>query len=333
MPQTFTGIEYIKIDLANQFGLDRLKWNERLWWVDDHRPDLDELQSSAKNKIAFGKAKRALIKAEQLMPINHILNLDATASGLQAMGAMSGCRLTAKAVNMIDTGNRECVYAHAGGAMSGLLGMDIARDTIKKPLMTFFYGSMAVPKQIFGEGDGLTAFFGALKAQLPGPFELMQLFQSFWDPTATKYTWAMPDGHVVHIPVSVKEERGLEIDGAGEGGKNLRFQYRAEVIAPRPKGLSLAANIVHSVDGWMARQMVIRAKDMGFYLAPIHDCFYAHPNYMNQVRQLYRDVLSEVADMNLVSAILSQIAGRTVAYTPNGASLRLEIQKSEYALS
>lgn len=329
MPQTFTGIEYIKIDLANQFGLDRLKWDERLWWVDDHRPDLDMLQDSAKHKDAFGKAHRALERAEQGIPLNHILNLDATASGLQAMGAMSGCIPTAKAVNMICTGNREDVYAHSAKAMSGLLGIDVSRDIIKKPLMTFFYGSMAVPKQIFGEGDGLTAFFGALKERLPGPFELMQLFQSFWDPTATKYTWAMPDGHVVHIPVTVKEERGLEIDEA----KHLRFQYRAEIVAPKPKGMSLAANIVHSVDGWMARQMVIRAKEQGFMLAPIHDCFYSHPNYMNQVRQLYRDVLSEVADMNLVSAILSQIAGRTVAYSPNGPSLRPQIQKSEYALS
>lgn len=327
--QEFTGIQYIKIDVANQFGLDRLKWNERMWWVDDNRPNLNELQDSAKNTIAFGKATKALGRAEQNVPINHICNLDATASGLQAMAAMSGCRATARAVNMIDTGNREDVYASSSKEMSGLLGMEVDRDTIKKPLMTFFYGSMAVPKQVFGEGDGLTAFFGTLKSQLPGPFELMQLFQSFWDPTATKYMWAMPDGHVVHVPVAAKEERGLEIDEA----KHLRFQYRAEVVGPQAQGRSLAANIVHSVDAWMCRQMVIRAKKMGFYLAPIHDCFYAHPNYMNQVRQLYRDVLSEVADMNLVSAILSQIAGRTVNYSPVGSSLRDEIMKSEYALS
>ncbi len=331
--QTFTGIQYIKIDLANQFGLDRLNWDDRIWWVDDHRPDLDRLRDSAKHKVAFGKAMEALTRAEQGIPINHVMNLDATASGLQAMSAMSGCRDTAEAVNLVDTGNRECVYGSASKTMSSLLGIDVDRDTIKKPLMTFFYGSMAVPKQIFGEGEGLTAFFDALKKQLPGPFELMQLFQSFWDPTATKYMWAMPDGHVVHVPVSAKEERGLEIDGAGEGGKNLRFQYRAEVVAPQAQGRSLAANIVHSVDGWMCRQMVIRAKEEGFYLAPIHDCFYAHPNYMNEVRQLYRDVLAEVADMNLVSAILSQIAGRKVSYAPIGVSLRSEIMQSEYALS
>lgn len=327
--QTFTGIQYIKIDVANQFGLDRLKWDERLWWVEDNQSDLNDLQDSAKNPIAFGKAVRALDKAEQGVSINHIMNLDATASGLQAMAAMSGCRATAEAVNMIDTGNREDVYTSASTEMSSLLGLEIDRDVIKKPLMTFFYGSMAVPKQVFGEGDGLTAFFGALKKQLPGPFELMSLFQSFWDPTATKYMWAMPDGHVIHVPVAATEERGLEIDEAN----HLRFQYRANIVSAQTEGKSLAANIVHSVDAWMCRQMVIRAKKLGFYLAPIHDCFYAHPNYMNEVRQLYRDVLAEVADMNLVSAILSQIAGRTVGYSPSGTSLRPEIMQSEYALS
>ena len=326
--QTFTGVEYIQIDIANQFGLDRLRWDDRLNWV-NNQPNLTKVQSDAKNPVAFGKAVRALARAEQGLPINHIVNLDATASGLQAMAAMSGCVETAKAVNMVDTGERMCVYDASAKGMSGLLGMPIDRDTIKKPLMTFFYGSMAVPKQVFGEGDGLTAFFNTLKQQLPGPFELMQLFQSFWDPTATNYTWAMPDGHVVRIPVTSKEQKGLEIDEA----KHLRFQYRAEIVAPQAQGRSLAANIVHSVDAWMCRQMVVRAKDMGFYLAPIHDCFYAHPNYMNEVRQLYRDVLAEVADMNLVSAILSQIAGRTVGYSPQGASLRPQIMGSEYALS
>ena len=329
MTQEFSGIEYIKIDVANQFGLNKLKWQERIWWVNNNRPDLDGLRDSAKNPVAFGKGVLALGRAEQGVPINHITNLDATASGLQVMGAMSGCRATAGAVNMIDTGDREDIYAAAAEQMSTILGVDIDKDTIKKPLMTFFYGSMAVPKRVFGDGAGLDAFFGALKVQLPGPFELMQLFQSFWDPTATKYVWAMPDGHVCHIPVATTEERGLEIDEA----RHLRFQYRAKVVAPQAEGRSLAANIVHSVDAWMCRQMVIRAKELGFYLAPIHDCFYAHPNYMNEVRQLYRDVLAEVADMNLVSAILSQIAGRTVSYKPVGPSLRPEIMKSEYALS
>ena len=157
----------------------------------------------------------------------------------------------------------------------------------------------------------------------------MKLFQSFWDPTATKYTWAMPDGHVVHIPVMIKEDKGLEIDEAD----HLRFTYRAEVVAPRNEGRSLAANIVHSVDAWVAREMIKKASLNGVYLAPIHDCFYAHPNHMNMVRQWYRECVARVADMNLVESILSQISGRRQTYHKLSNDLSKDILQSEYALS
>jgi DNA-directed RNA polymerase len=327
--QTFTGTEYIKIDLANQFGLDRLAWQERLWWVSDNRPDMAALSEQAKSKIAFDKALRALVHAENGSPTNHIMGLDATASGIQVMAAMSGCRSSAKAVNLINTGNREDVYDSMSNEMSNLIDMKIERNTIKKPVMTFFYGSMAVPKQIFGAGKELKAFYNALAMQLPGPYELMKIFQSFWDPCATDYQWAMPDGHVVHVPVTSKEEKGLEIDEAD----HLRFTYRAEVVKPQLQGRSLAANIVHSVDAWICREMVKRTTELGFYMAPIHDNFYAHPNHMDVVRQLYRECMAEVAEINLVTMILSQIAGRNVSYSKISNDLSNDILESEYALS
>lgn len=327
--QELTGTEYVKIDLANQFGLDRLSWKDRMFWVNDNRPNLNNLISSAKNPLAFKKALRALVCAERDVPTNHIMGLDATASGIQIMAVMSGCRSSAKTVNLINTGNREDVYDAIAQEMSACMNLEIARDTVKKPIMTFFYGSQAVPKRIFGEGEALTAFHSTMANTLPGPYELMKLFQSSWDPQASQYEWAMPDGHVVHVPVTVKEDKGLEIDEAD----HIRFTYRAEIVKPQLLGRSLAANIVHSVDGYICRQMVKKAKAQGFFMSPIHDCFYAHPNNMNVVRQSYRECLADVAGQNLVTAILSQIAGRRVSYCKISNDLEEDILLSEYALS
>lgn len=327
----FSGTQYIKIDIANQFGLDRLKWQERIWWVDDNRADLLNQQAQAKYPTAYNKALRALQQAEAEVPINHIMGLDATASGLQIMGAMSCCRSSAAATNLIDTGKREDVYTSVGEQMSKLLNIPIDRKEIKKPIMTYFYGSTAVPKKVFGEGAQLAAFHEALGTMLPGPTKLMSLLQEQWNPNAIRHMWAMPDGHVAYVPVSAKEDKGLEIDEAD----HLRFTYRAEVVKPLLKSRSLAANIIHSIDGWICREMVKGAKEQGFYLATIHDCFYAHPNHMNKVRQLYRECMAEVAKMNLVTSILSQIANRTVDYLPlsKREDLAKDILQSEYALS
>jgi len=324
--QEFTGTDYVKIDLANQFGLDRLRWQDRIHWVNNNIFDLPSLANTAKNKLAFTKALRAFRSKATGQPTNHIMGLDATASGIQIMSCMSGCRTSAKAVNLVNTGEREDVYLAVANMMVKQTGLEITRNIVKDPVMTFFYGSQAVPKRVFG--DKTDQFFNAMKQALPGPYELMSLFQSFWDPGTSNYQWAMPDGHVVHIPVTIKEDKGLEIDEAN----HMRFTYRAEVVKAQLQGRSLAANIVHSVDGWICREMSKKAEALGFYLAPIHDCFYAHPNHMNKVRQMYRECLAAITEQNLVEAILSQIARRQVVY-PKKGDITLDVLNSEYALS
>ena len=139
----------------------------------------------------------------------------------------------------------------------------------------------------------------------------------------------MPDGHVVTVPVIQKIEKGMEIDEAG----HLRYTYRTAVKAPIAKGRALGANIVHSVDGWICREMVRASEKEGFFLATLHDCFYAHPNYMNRVRELYRELLAQVAEMDLVGAIVSQIYPKPVSFGKLSTRLPELIRNSEYTLS
>lgn len=327
--QKFTGMEYLKIDIANQFGLDRLKWKDRIHWVNNNRPDLHLLSEQAKYPILYRKALRAFDRGLRGESINHSMGLDATASGVQMLAAMSGCVRAARTVNLVNTGEREDLYESVSEEMNDIQAVTTSRDILKKPIMTFFYGSEAVPKQIFGEGAGLAAFYQAMSEGLPGPYQLMQLFQSQWDPQATEYRWVMPDGHQVHVPVSFTEERAIEIDEAD----HLRFHYRTEVNKPQQKGRALAANITHSVDAYACRMMVRMAHDQRFSMAPVHDCFYAHPNHMNKLRANYQAILGHIASMNLVSQILTQIKGHHVYYKKLSTDLPVLISESEYSLS
>lgn len=328
--EKFTGIEYVKIDIANQFGLDRLRWHDRIHWVNNNQPDLPELIENSEKPLLFEKALRALEAAEQRIKYRFNVGLDATASGIQMMAAMSGCKKTAACVNLINTGKREDVYQDVADEMSDSLGIKIGRKTVKKPIMTFFYGSQAQPKAVFGEGEGLTAFYSALGNRMPGALELMKLFQSFWNPTVSHYEWAMPDGHVVYWPVMEAIDKGIEIDEA----HHLRFTFRSKQPMAQIRGRSLAANLTHSVDGYVCREMIRRAQEQGFHMAPIHDCFYSHPNDMNMVRQNYIDIMAEVAEMDLVTNILSQInPARQIRFHKHSEDLSTDIREAEYALS
>lgn len=63
------------------------------------------------------------------------------------------------------------------------------------------------------------------------------------------------------------------------------------------------------------------------------DCFKFHPNYGNDVRQQYINILAELADSSVLSAIATQVAGRTINVTKLSSNLATYIKQSEYALS
>jgi len=327
--QTFTGTEYLKIDIANCFGLDKEVWKDRISWTDAKLGQLESLDTIAENPILFRKAVRALRAVKRGEKTNHIMGLDATASGIQIMGAMSGCFNTALSVNLIDSGIRQNFYGSVATYMNTLPGVNVTTDIVKKPVMTVFYGSTEQPKSVFGEGPELVAFYQALREKATGAYDLMGLFQGYWNPAAEYHTWTLPDGHIARVPVTQTIEKDLEIDELD----HMRFAYRTKVLCPKAQSRALAANIVHSVDGWIVRQMVQASHEQGFWLAPIHDCFFASPNNMNKVRDNYVKILACLAQGNLIESILYEISGYYVPYIKHSSNLHTHILNSEYALS
>jgi hypothetical protein len=69
-----------------------------------------------------------------------------------------------------------------------------------------------------------------------------------------------------------------------------------------------------------------------FELVTVHDEFKAHANNMNQVRWMYREIMAEIADSNVIDDLLSQITGVPGTFNKLSFNLADQIRKSEYAL-
>lgn len=252
--QVFTGFEYLLIDAANQYGLDKLTFNERIDWVKANLKDLEAQADKADNKPLYIKAVMAIRKAQNHEPTGHLVGFDACCSGIQVMSALTGCIAGATATGMVDPDVRADAYTSVTKAMQELLGaaVNVSRKDAKQALMTSFYGSKATPKSIFGEETAeLAAFYQSAQAVAPGAWELLQDLLASWQPYALEHSWKLPDGFDARIKVMKKKEARIEVDELD----HATFTYEFYENEGSKSGISLPANVTHSVDAYVLRSI------------------------------------------------------------------------------
>jgi hypothetical protein len=251
--QRFTAREYLKIDIANNFGLDKLTWYERIRWFDQNEPQLDDLIPAAKEPALFYAGVKAYRQVLAGQPIGYMISLDATSSGLQLLAALTGDTLAAQLCNVVDTGNREDAYQ---GVYRHMLKQvrdtsKIAQNDVKQAIMTALYSSKAVPKQVFGEGALLDVFYGSLQKLAPAAWELNEAMVALWNPNALEHSWILPDNFHVHVKVMRQVRETVHF-------LNQPFDIFYNVNAPIDEGRSLGANTIHSIDGMIVRELTRR---------------------------------------------------------------------------
>ena len=317
---TSQGICNLRIAIANHAGKDKLPWKDRYDWA--NRDNFDDVIWD--EPILGRKALRALRDTEEYKPSGYTMSLDATSSGIQVMAALSGCKETANYVNMIDPDNRVDVYSSIAEEMNKELPKPVSRKIVKQAAMTHFYNSKATPKRLMSTKE-LEVFYGIIEGLLPGAEDVMDTINACWNPDAEHHSWVMPDGHHVYVPV-VEPTNGTYADPEF-GEIPLRWYYQTKSDNYR----SLCPNVIHSVDGYVAREMIRRCD---FQLSHVHDCFVFNPNYLQQVTKMFRDIMAEIAKSNLLEDILRQITGDN-ALTIKKSSLDLDkyIVNSSYMLS
>jgi hypothetical protein len=249
----FTGFEYLLIDVANQFGHDKLLFEERIEWAKSVLPVLEDYEALAENKPLYTKAVMAVRKAQQKVPTGHLVGFDATCSGIQVMSALTGCKAGAEATGLVNPNKRADAYSECTRLMNDILGgvgVSVTRKEAKVALMTSFYGSKAQPVALFGEGTPeLKAFYEAATQLAPGAWELLQDLLGSWKPFALKHEWQLPDGYEAKVKVMVPKETRIDVKELD----NSSFTTQYKVNEGTAKGLANAANVTHSVDAYVLR--------------------------------------------------------------------------------
>lgn len=249
----FSGEDYLKIAVANHYGLDKKLWQERIEFTEGNSIDsLYKLSQEAEEPVLMRKAIRALEASMNDQPVTLPVALDATQSGIQILSCLSGCTKSGSTVNLVDPTKRKDFYGEVAASTNG----KFTREELKQPVMTSFYGSKAEPIKIFGKGTPeLAAYYEMLASELTGAYGLLNDIQSCWQSGESFHRWEMFDGHTVYIPVVQDIESKVEIDTLD----GMSFTHRHRVIQGTDTGISLAANLTHSVDAYVVREVVRRA--------------------------------------------------------------------------
>lgn len=247
---TFTGIQYLKMDVANHFGLDKEDWDVRLAWFDKHEDKLEHLLDKADSPAQYFAAVQAWRATQRNEPVGYAIALDATASGMQILACLTGDRRAAELCNVVNVGRRVDAYTEVYKWMLSKVGEQgrITRDMVKLAVMTSLYASEKIPKETFGTGPLLTKFHETMEERAPAVWELNKYYKAIWDPTRSTYSWTLPDNFHVHCKVTnYATEQVLFI--------NQHFDVVTKHHAPTPEGRSLSANTTHSIDGMIVREI------------------------------------------------------------------------------
>ena len=185
------------------------------------------------------------------------VSFDATASGSQILACLTGDLVTARICNVLPTGIREDSYTTLYQAFKRYVPeVDISRKDFKPAPMTVFYGSKKQPEKIVGE-EYLPYFYKVMWEYCPLPMKLNAILLENWQEDVESYGWTLPDGFTVLI--KNKTVVNEEIDLGEYGTVTIFHKEISKLEKGEPGTRSYSANLVHSVDALILREVVAMA--------------------------------------------------------------------------
>ena len=163
-----SGFRWLRIHLANKYGVDKVSFEDRLKWVDEHHEDI---MRSAEDPLAYHfwadaddpwcflaacfEYRDALSGNPEAYESHLPIAMDGTCNGLQHFAAMLRDEIGGKAVNVVPSDKPQDVYQEVANVVSEMVARDAAagdeiaqawlgkidRAIVKRNVMTTPYGA------------------------------------------------------------------------------------------------------------------------------------------------------------------------------------------------
>ena len=259
--EPYTPAQWMLIDLASQYGLDKKHFDVRLDWGKSLLPRLDGCSQDPEEIALFFQdyideadepemfcASLLAIKDVMLgKPTGYTVGLDAASSGPQLLSVLCRCLTGMMNTGAIDSGLVPDLYS----LIRDNLGFEAERKQVKKATVPYVYGSKREPMNVFGE-ELYQKFIDAYAAVVPWAEWAKNTLINCWNSLAHYHEWETPDGGVAHVKVIRKDDTKGYFQGR-------QYTYEYKEVGEKAKGeegtRSLGANVTHSYDGYILREL------------------------------------------------------------------------------
>lgn len=242
----YTPHEWLMIDVANKMDHDKELYETRIQWVKDNYETLESFKPE--KNTSYQKAVLALRDCDMDIPIGHLVELDAIASGIAILSVLTRCVRGMVSTAVIADGTRPDPYT----MLTEKLKSDVIRADAKASLMQYFYGGNSTVKAVFGLQ--IEDFYNTAQMIAPRAYITRDRLINAWQADVKAHLYIMPNHSIINLRVWEQKTTKITVPNLD----NRNFSFISNINKGCKSGLSLVANITHSCDAFIVQEMGAR---------------------------------------------------------------------------